>query len=360
MQGHVCATQLPGKLQIRVVEPLRLVWIAVEAHAELGCHASAPRPRVALLLASAFAVLSPGGAAPAASSTFIFQPLKLDRRAPRSLVVVARARAGATLVLRAAHRARACCHASGDAEEKHRNIDTQRAAWDNLKMTVRVLCRSTQRDQVVAVAQQRGEAAALRDVEWLIADNKEAELEHAPSADAIWTSRDTMVIDAAKKCRWVQVGSAGVDSVDMTQLNDRGIELTNAAVIYGPALADHNMALILAWSRQLPFLFKAQQQEKWESRRNFPGGELAKQTILVVGLGGAGTMTAARAKGFGMHVIGTRRRADEPLPPCVDEQVSDIVALGSCQERSMTTISFRFSSLLLLLHRLRCRSSSTA
>lgn len=218
-------------------------------------------------------------------------------------------------------------------------------------MTVRVLCRSSQRDQVVAIAQQRGEAAALNGVEWLVADDKEAELRHAPNADAIWTSRDTKVIDAAKKCRWVQVGSAGVDSVDMTQLNDRGIELTNAAVIYGPALADHNMALILAWSRQLPFLFKAQQQGKWESRRNFPSGELAKQTILVVGLGGAGTMTAARAKGFGMHVIGTRRRADEPLPPYVDEQVSDIMALRCCEKRS-TTLSFRSSSLVLLLHRM--------
>lgn len=188
-------------------------------------------------------------------------------------------------------------------------------------MTVRVLCRSAQRDQVVKIAEQRGQAVPVN-VEWLIADNKEDELHHAPNADAIWTSRDTQVIDAAPKCRWVQVGSAGVDSVDMTQLNERGIELTNAAVIYGPALADHNMALILAWSRQLPFLFEAQQRGVWESRSNFPGGELAEQTILVVGLGGAGTMTAARAKGFGMHVVGTRRRADEPLPPCVDEQAS--------------------------------------
>jgi D-3-phosphoglycerate dehydrogenase len=183
---------------------------------------------------------------------------------------------------------------------------------------VRVMCRSAQREQVLAVADQRGEPSP--DVEWLVADDKDAELRHAPLADAIMTSRDTEVIDAAPRCRWVQVGSAGVDSVDMTQLNERGIELTNAAVIYGPALADHNMALILAWSRQLPFLFEAQQRGVWESRSNFPAGELAEQTILIVGLGGAGTMTAARAKGFGMHVIGTRRRADEPLPPCVDEQ----------------------------------------
>lgn len=185
-----------------------------------------------------------------------------------------------------------------------------------------VLCRSVQRDQVFAVAQQRGEAVPPT-VQWLVADDKEAELRHAPNADAIWTSRDAEVIGAAPKCRWVQVGSAGVDSVDMTQLSERNIELTNAAVIYGPALADHNMALILAWSRQLPFLFKAQQRGVWESRSSFPGGELAEQTILVVGLGGAGTMTAARAKGFGMHVVGTRRRADQPLPPCVDEQVSE-------------------------------------
>ena len=197
-----------------------------------------------------------------------------------------------------------------------------------VSMTVRILCRSAQREQVLAVAAQRGEPVP-QEIQWLVADDQEAELRHAPHADAIWTSRNTEVIGAAPKCRWVQVGSAGVDSVDMTQLDERGIELTNAAVIYGPALADHNMALILAWSRQLPFLFEAQQRGVWESRSNFPGGELAEQTILVVGLGGAGTMTAARAKGFGMHVIGTRRRTDEPLPQCVDEQVSRIAAVPS-------------------------------
>ena len=57
-------------------------------------------------------------------------------------------------------------------------------------------------------------------------------------------ARDNELLEAAPNCRWLQVGSAGVETVDMSLLIERDIELTNAAVIYGPQLADHNMALV--------------------------------------------------------------------------------------------------------------------
>ena len=41
---------------------------------------------------------------------------------------------------------------------------------------------------------------------------------------------------------------------------------------------------ILAFSRQLPYLFEAQQQQLWKRRSDFPPGELDGQTVLVVGM----------------------------------------------------------------------------
>ncbi|MDP6775253.1 MAG: D-2-hydroxyacid dehydrogenase, partial [Candidatus Latescibacteria bacterium] len=70
------------------------------------------------------------------------------------------------------------------------------------------------------------------------------------------------------------------------------------------------MALILAFSRQLPFLYRAQQERVWEDRKNYPPGELAGETLLVVGLGGTGLETARRAAGFGMRIVATRRHTD--------------------------------------------------
>ena len=72
------------------------------------------------------------------------------------------------------------------------------------------------------------------------------------------------------------------------------------------------------FSRQLPFLLDAQREERWASRSEFPAGELAGQTMLVVGLGGAGLETARRASAFGMNVVATRRDTSAPKPEFVD------------------------------------------
>ena len=116
-----------------------------------------------------------------------------------------------------------------------------------------------------------------------------------------------VVAAAGPSLRWVQVQSAGTESYPHAALEAAGVTLTSGAVIYGPQLADHVLALVLAFSRQLHFLFGTQQERRWAGRHEFPPGELAGQTLLVVGLGGAGLETARRARGFGMRVVATRR-----------------------------------------------------
>ena len=148
-------------------------------------------------------------------------------------------------------------------------------------------------------------------------DNNEV-LTLAPKIEATYGFCTPELIDAASNLRWIQVGSAGVERYPFDLIRERGITFTNAKEIYGPQLADHNMALILAFSRQLPFLFKAQQAKVWESRKNFPPGELSGETLLVVGLGGTGLETARRARGFGMRIKATRRKLDLPCPDFVD------------------------------------------
>ncbi|MBT8485317.1 MAG: D-2-hydroxyacid dehydrogenase, partial [Phycisphaerae bacterium] len=62
------------------------------------------------------------------------------------------------------------------------------------------------------------------------------------------------------------------------------------------------------------------QRGAWERRGSGrPRIALQDRTLLVVGLGGIGSEVAKRAKGFGMHVLATRRSLVPP-PPYVDEQ----------------------------------------
>lgn len=72
-------------------------------------------------------------------------------------------------------------------------------------------------------------------------------------------------------------------------------------------MADHVLALILAFSRQLRGHFLHQQQEKWRKRSEYPPGELTDSAILVIGVGGAGMETAKRAQALGMRVIAVSR-----------------------------------------------------
>jgi phosphoglycerate dehydrogenase-like enzyme len=164
------------------------------------------------------------------------------------------------------------------------------------------------------------------------ADAADAVLQ-AADAEAVYGYNSPALYEAAQRLRWVQAGSAGVEGYPLEMFRKRGITLTNAKVIYGIQLADHAMALILAFSRQLPFLLRAQQRQDWVSRDHYPSGELAGQVLLVLGLGGTGLELARRAKSFGMRVIATRRTATAGEPgPGRPDFVDDVHPPGKLHE----------------------------
>ena len=84
--------------------------------------------------------------------------------------------------------------------------------------------------------------------------------------------------------------------------------LTNCSDDYGVVLGEHMMALMLAFARQLPEHFEAQQRASWEEPpfsdpKRF---EMRGKTLLLVGTGSIGKAVARQASGFSMHVIGLR------------------------------------------------------
>lgn len=159
---------------------------------------------------------------------------------------------------------------------------------------------------------------AAPEAEFLIAKNNDDALRLAHQADAIYRFISPDIIAAAPNLKWVQAFSAGVERAPFEALQSRGITFTNASGVYGAHLADHLMALILAFSRQLPFLMRAQLRSEWVKRTEYPPGELTGQTLLIDGLGGTGEHLARRAAGFDMRVIATRRHLDRPKPDTVE------------------------------------------
>lgn len=164
------------------------------------------------------------------------------------------------------------------------------------------------------LAQLEGAAPGLELVTYR--DAAEA-LARAGDVDGFYGTPTPELLRAAPRLRWVQVASAGVEGYLFPELVESGVTLTNAKVIYGSHLADHLMAFILAFNRNLPHLFRRQQEEVWESRANIRAMEMAGETLLIVGLGGTGLALARRAAGFDMRILAVTR-SPKPQTPGVE------------------------------------------
>ena len=131
----------------------------------------------------------------------------------------------------------------------------------------------------------------------------------APAADAALGFCSAELLAAGPGIRWIQSYSAGVERcVALPAVRERGILLTNMQRIAGPVMAEHVMAMMLAWARGLHFYIPERMAGRWTREMPPPGRMLTLEgkTVLVVGLGGIGVEVARRAHALGMRVIATR------------------------------------------------------
>lgn len=130
--------------------------------------------------------------------------------------------------------------------------------------------------------------------------------------------------------RWMQSLSAGVDGLLTPEVVEHDITVTNYSGVQASSMAEHLVAMMLAFARDLPQLIRRQPTGQWTtqptdesprlpqtryySRFTF---DLRRQTLAIAGLGDVGCELAWRAKGLGMRVIGSKRQPDNP-PEGVD------------------------------------------
>lgn len=151
----------------------------------------------------------------------------------------------------------------------------------------------------------------LRDAEALIP-------EHLPVSAAL--------LDRAPKLRMIQTG-AGSDNVDLAECTRRGILVCSAAGVNAAAVAEHTMALILGWFKNIVYLDTFLKARRDSRELCYSGGELLGKTAGIIGLGAIGQRVAALCQAFGMNVLGYSRH-----PKCI--QGVENVRLEELLERS--------------------------
>jgi len=144
---------------------------------------------------------------------------------------------------------------------------------------------------------------------------------------------DAETLDACPGLRWVQWVGAGVEQAPLAELQRRGIVLTNNRGVHAPNIAEHVLAMMLAFTRQLPALLEAQSRRQWlhwnEHESLAPIGELQRSTLLVLGAGNIGAALAARAEALGMIVTVVGRSARQTDRDVLAiEQLDDVLPLA--------------------------------
>ena len=171
--------------------------------------------------------------------------------------------------------------------------------------------------------------------EWNIRVVLPEEVEHELSTADVLIPEHIQVnsdlLKKAPKLKLVQTG-VGYDNVSIKDCTEYGVQVCNAAGVNTVAVAEHVMAYILCWYKNIIYLDDYMKSHKTEVELNYFGSELVGKTIGIVGLGNVGKTVAKYCNAFGMRVVGYshsefRIDAVESLP--LDElyRESDIVSI---------------------------------
>ena len=146
------------------------------------------------------------------------------------------------------------------------------------------------------------EAAAGADSEVVVCEHSLAR-NHIEDADIVLGLVTPKLFAIAKKLRWVQSISSGVDSFMYPEFMNSSVLLTSEKGLVGEHLADHAFGLLLALTRQLASA-RDMGSASWQKRPELRAEEveLSGLNLGIIGFGGTGRSVAKRAAAFGLNI----------------------------------------------------------
>ena len=113
------------------------------------------------------------------------------------------------------------------------------------------------------------------------------------------------LVEVAPNLRWLQGSMAGAGEVaEKAGLQETDIVVTTASGVYSGPLAEFVLMAMLQHAKDLNRLRRDKAEKLW---RRGATGTLERKSLCVVGMGSIGRAIAARARPFGMRVVGVKR-----------------------------------------------------
>lgn len=116
------------------------------------------------------------------------------------------------------------------------------------------------------------------------------------------TQVDQALLDRAENLKVIARAGVGIDNVDVDAASSRGIIVVNAPYGNVNSAAEHTMAIMLSYCRNVALANASLKAGEWQ-RAPFTGHELKNKTIGVIGLGKVGGRVALRCRAFEANVI---------------------------------------------------------
>jgi D-3-phosphoglycerate dehydrogenase len=140
------------------------------------------------------------------------------------------------------------------------------------------------------------------------------------------------VFDSMPNLKVIARTGVGTDLVDLVEADARNIPVVVTPGSNTNAVAEGVFAQILHLSKRLGPLTRLVATGKWDQRTDYPVGDLANQTLGIIGFGRIGSRVAKIAASFDMKVIAYDPFADIPASIKVDSiaalfEQSDVITL---------------------------------
>ena len=129
------------------------------------------------------------------------------------------------------------------------------------------------------------------------------------------------VFDAMPNLKVIARTGVGTELVDLNEADTRNIPVVITPGSNTDAVAEGVIAQLLHLSKRLGPLTKLVATGKWEQRTNYPVGDLANQTLGIIGYGRIGKKVAEFASVFNMMIL-----AFDPVAQIPTSQKADSIA----------------------------------
>lgn len=136
---------------------------------------------------------------------------------------------------------------------------------------------------------------------------------------------DHSVIATLPNLKLIACLTAGYDGVDIEWARSRGLLVTHAICVNHEEVADHVVAVLLAWHRGILSGDSAVRNGGWRGEEKIVTRSTEGRTLGIVGMGAVGRAVARRCADLRMHVLWWGPNAK---PDIGFEQTSDVLSLA--------------------------------